>query len=1857
MIETPPKIWRPKIKSKYIPVDSLSDVDDGLFDYTHYGKCVFRPGSSKTQAPPPRQDLIPFDPTKDKEELDKHFKIGEHVSATNKQRVLTLIKRYWDCFCKEGAKRTILGYEFSIDTGGSQPVCTKQTQYGPHETKIIMEQIQALLKNDWIEECDGPWGSIIVLAPKPHQEHITHIDDFVWRMCVSYRSLNRVTLPFTYPIPRCDDAINILNIGSTEIYLITVDAKQGYHQVAVKLGDRAKLAFFAPNNRKYTFKVMPFGPTNAPAFYTCMMQDFAREWDALFYDDLRKMSTIGNKTVKVSLTHDVFIDGKLEHTGSKGIIDDILIWSTHLDTAMIYFECVCKLFLKYRVSFRLDKCEFLKNRVEYVGHDLTPIGNCPAQSKFDMIQGWPLPTTSQALHSFIGLINFYHNYAPYFEIRLKPLRQLYRRFLRSELPILAWTPASIQLFEDMKACITSSPVLARYDPSKPTMLKTDWSAEGMGFILMQPADDNESKTATAQLQKNGTCLFDLSMNGARLKPVRFGSRSCTDTERNFHSFVGEAAAGRWAIAQNRRYLWGSHFYWICDCSAMREILEYQGTIAMVQRWSQELLGYHFTIIHRPARMMKDVDALSRRYGSSIGTYLGISNILTNVDTKKRPSAYDPSVFANDPGKITKITSQTTHSHIAVPTLCTKHIHATEPIDSITEPPQDEATVFHVSTRPIILHDTPPSHISSTATNQKDARPINAIETFEISCISFDDILGSFWFWSTTEAPPPVRWAVIPVFSTQECAVLTSHLHATMPPTIMSLHTLTSRFQEHFSSTVHIVDLCFIPYTNGSIFDWFEQIMHLVTIGSQPHSALCLIQAWVTEAFMPPHVLTSIKSLINLRLPQHWEFQILPFKLTDFNICIDATRLCFEIWDGHSGHNFHKQQTHEPNLSPLPPSIDTIIHSQFNTVTHTCPIVIPDPTQPPVRTSPAWPHRHRIIAKVASSHRDSNGHRLTSLILDPAFPGIEPDHRICNDFLGHRFGIPFKHNNPPRWHVRPISTLELLRMYSIHDTHLQNPHLLFELDNACDTLLPHCIPPRLRSTLMNDGYYNCPRLVDTYSTSSDSEINSIQCLLVSKATPAPCLLDWTDAYQQDPDTAQIITHLMTHKPNDWPKEALQQIHQSYHRFLKRGQIQTLKGKLVLFKPILNETKHVGLIIVPSAMRRKLFTHYHAGPSGGHMGEYKTLYRLRARFFWPHMREDIKTWVKTCAHCIAYNVWRDRRSEVYFSWPVTVPFWIMHVDLWSPGDLTNNKGEKGYLMNALCDLTQFVVSVPTFNVTADYLGQLFMEHIFLSFGCCAVIVVDDGSNFKGSFEAMCGALGITFWALSRGNHKGNSAERYHRFLNKTQAINGNDRGTHQIFIQNAKTSQYAWNSAPIDGTDVTRSMAAIGREFRFPLDVSLLPDPPMNDGNQTALYQYLRDVSNDSAFATSIVQILVEERRLAHVDRHNNSISKSSQPPFKVGDVVKAHVQVQSNATTGTVKKLSYRARGPFQITRDLGHNSFEVQRYGKPDSQVRKYKSTELYLLPPAIYPSEPLDTIDQRYLSYEYTPIHNPLKKPLGIELYNTKYFHPRPPRTTSKQVNKPSIPLDDTALNPHRFPSIASLHQETQTQPPTPEPDDDDDRSTTDSNSIHHKITTSQDKLFFVKYCHNGTLRPRWYLIQVDLVATEEVVPDHQSSGVYYCGFLARHPNDKGKSDEFSRWWPDWYEYTKCPETDDVIFGDRILFPPTRLPDSTRYVQWAEELNLANTDHVLVGPFNFEPISVSNRTRSKVAGEYWRKCYDLCVSLHLLPPTTGSNSSMLPIPQARKKRKNDLLDSEKGAKESAYTKSPRPEPRARNAE
>lgn len=467
VIDVPKKIWRPRIRSSYKPPLFNNDVDEGIFLFESLGRTAFRPLPWK---PGERSDIIHFNAAKDNKEFSG-FKIDEDCAGPVLPILQSILHTYWYCFASIGIKRVILGYQFGIDTGDATPICCRKPHYGFHESTIIMKHIRVLLANDWIEEFEGGWGVHVVLAPKPHQEKVVDIDDFVWRMCVSYRGLNRVTNPFEYPIGRCDSAIEDFGDNAGKLYFICLDKAQGYHQIGVKRDDRVKLAFFGPDNKKYTFKVMPFGPMNAPSFYTSMIRQFQDEWTLLFLlacnqqrvnycntttgqpsgvcstmpltDDfkesccgtalpnlLRDDDYILNEAsspLTTDTTHTVPITGgdvvvrqqmaKSKHfhvTGTRTIIDDIVCWSISKSLALLMLECMCRVSLKYRASFKLSKCDFFFKRFEYVGHDIMPNGNTTAKSKYNLINNWALPLDVDNLHSFVCLCNYYSKFCPLF---------------------------------------------------------------------------------------------------------------------------------------------------------------------------------------------------------------------------------------------------------------------------------------------------------------------------------------------------------------------------------------------------------------------------------------------------------------------------------------------------------------------------------------------------------------------------------------------------------------------------------------------------------------------------------------------------------------------------------------------------------------------------------------------------------------------------------------------------------------------------------------------------------------------------------------------------------------------------------------------------------------------------------------------------------------------------------------------------------------------------------------------------------------------------------------------------------------------------------------------------------------------------------------------------------------------------------------------------------------------------------------------------------------------------------------------------------------------------------------------------
>ena len=203
-----------------------------------------------------------------------------HLAPDLQQQIYTLIVKYWSVFDDRGVFVPVRNYECVIDTGNAHPIVVKKIMYGPKEIPIMRKAVAALEKVGHIRQIhDGRWLFKAVLAPKPHQEHVRHIDEFIWRFCINYTPLNSVTWVIAYPIPRCDSAVSEeFGMGK---WMWMFDAPSGYHQLAVAPDSQEKLAFQGPDAIKWTYTVMPFGPTNGPATFVNFIHDVNSQWKLL----------------------------------------------------------------------------------------------------------------------------------------------------------------------------------------------------------------------------------------------------------------------------------------------------------------------------------------------------------------------------------------------------------------------------------------------------------------------------------------------------------------------------------------------------------------------------------------------------------------------------------------------------------------------------------------------------------------------------------------------------------------------------------------------------------------------------------------------------------------------------------------------------------------------------------------------------------------------------------------------------------------------------------------------------------------------------------------------------------------------------------------------------------------------------------------------------------------------------------------------------------------------------------------------------------------------------------------------------------------------------------------------------------------------------------------------------------------------------------------------------------------------------------------------------------------------------------------------------------------------------------------
>ena len=251
-----------------------------------------------------------------------------------------------------------------IETHGD-PILVKPYRQPKHFEDKLDDVIKNFEENDIIEKCSSPWNFPLVCVWKKEKQDI--------RVCVDFRQLNRITVRPAFPMPNVDDMLNTLNGAQ---YFSTIDLGNAYYQVELEEESKIKTAF-STKNGQYCFKRMRFGIAAAPAPFQELM-----------------VKVLGDLNWKEAVVY----------------LDDILVFAKNKEEHMQRIKHVLEKIKEAGLRINPEKCQFLTERIKFLGYIVSKNGIETDQTKIDAIKKFQNPSCIKHLRSFLGLTNYYRKF-------------------------------------------------------------------------------------------------------------------------------------------------------------------------------------------------------------------------------------------------------------------------------------------------------------------------------------------------------------------------------------------------------------------------------------------------------------------------------------------------------------------------------------------------------------------------------------------------------------------------------------------------------------------------------------------------------------------------------------------------------------------------------------------------------------------------------------------------------------------------------------------------------------------------------------------------------------------------------------------------------------------------------------------------------------------------------------------------------------------------------------------------------------------------------------------------------------------------------------------------------------------------------------------------------------------------------------------------------------------------------------------------------------------------------------------------------------------------------------------------------
>ena len=489
---------------------------------------------------------------------------GKDVTREQRERTLRVLNKYPALVLGTTPRRfTSLEKATVVLMEGAEPFWRASRPRSAHERKILQAELDALEDAGYLRKVpesertidSHPWSLPVFLVKKAGK--VTKYDDNgnplpgSMRVVQDARELNK----------RCAKEYNeklsvrsVLDAAGKRRYWTRIDFDKAFHQVMLREEDRAKMAFSLDTGELYEFVAMSMGWINAPSVWNRVM---AR--------------ALGPMLQRVAFW-----------------MDDAVMGCDDIDEGIEQLEQLLKRLDEAGLTISLPKLELFVDETEFVGLTISEEGIGIKETAKDLFRTMERPTTTAALRSFLGAVQWFAAWIPQASAKSNILSMCMRKGHRLE-----WNAERIAAFESLRDAIADAEPLAH---------AAELEREGTTPVV----------ATDASVRAVGAVLSVRDAKGTS-RVVAYAARAFAERELSAGVPDKELAAVVHALTKFEPYLDGRRFELQTDSRAVKGMIESEDPPPDRKRarWLAFIRSFTFNVVHVPGESNGGADALSR----------------------------------------------------------------------------------------------------------------------------------------------------------------------------------------------------------------------------------------------------------------------------------------------------------------------------------------------------------------------------------------------------------------------------------------------------------------------------------------------------------------------------------------------------------------------------------------------------------------------------------------------------------------------------------------------------------------------------------------------------------------------------------------------------------------------------------------------------------------------------------------------------------------------------------------------------------------------------------------------------------------------------------------------------------------------------------------------------------------------------------------------------------------------------------------------------------------------------------------------------------------------------------------------